>query len=244
MINGNLSNGADLEAHEMSKLPLVLGIATALPERVVSTEELTEDFIEIMQADDRASELARKIGKTCGITTRYSCMQLEEFKNTPSMLTLGAASLNDRMALFEKHAVPLARAAGEKALSEWGRERSEITHVITFSTSGILVAGAVDPFVRELVGELDYEELLWAVHPGGKAIVDSTEKGCNLSPGKLQVSRDVLATFSNMASATVLFVLDQVRKDNAAKAGKHWTLALGFGPGITVEGSLLRLVNN
>lgn len=46
------------------------------------------------------------------------------------------------------------------------------------------------PFVRNLVGpEMDYEEMLWAVHPGGKAIVDSTEKGCNLTPGKLDVSR-------------------------------------------------------
>lgn len=54
-----------------------------------------------------------------------------------------------------------------------------------------LVAASVDPFVRDLVGpDIDYEkDLVWAVHPGGKAIVDATEKGCKLSKGRLNVSR-------------------------------------------------------
>lgn len=54
-------------------------------------------------------------------------------------------------------------------------------------------------------------------------------------------SRYILDEYSNMASATVLFVLDKVRKDNAGK-GKKWTLALAFGPGISVEGALMKLV--
>lgn len=54
--------------------------------------------------------------------------------------------------------------------------------------------------------------------------------------------REILDRYSNMASATVLFVLDKVRKDNAGRTDKPWTLALAFGPGISVEGAFMRLV--
>lgn len=54
-----------------------------------------------------------------------------------------------------------------------------------------LVCANVEPFVKLLTGDaFDFnQDLLWAVHPGGKAIVDACEKGLNLTPGKLQVSR-------------------------------------------------------
>ncbi len=54
--------------------------------------------------------------------------------------------------------------------------------------------------------------------------------------------RDILDRYSNMASATVLFVLDKVRKDNQGHPNNPWTVALAFGPGICVEGALMRLV--
>ena len=54
--------------------------------------------------------------------------------------------------------------------------------------------------------------------------------------------REILDRYGNMASATVLFVLDKVRKDNAGRTDKPWTLALAFGPGISVEGAFMRLV--
>jgi len=58
------------------------------------------------------------------------------------------------------------------------------------------------------------------------------------------ICRDILDRFSNMAACTVLFVLDKVRRDNAGtENGNKFTLALAFGPGISVEGSLLRLVS-
>jgi len=49
-----------------------------------------------------------------------------------------------------------------------------------------LVASCVEPFVRGFVGPtMDYNaDLLWAVHPGGKAILDACEKGCALSAGR------------------------------------------------------------
>lgn len=48
---------------------------------------------------------------------------------------------------------------------------------------------------------------------------------------------NVLRQYGNMSSATLLFVLDEMRQDNLASA---WVPALAFGPGLNVEGTLLR----
>lgn len=73
---------------------------------------------------------------------------------------------------------------------------------------------------------------LWAVHPGGRTILDSVEQGLELKPDALAHSRDILARFGNMSSATVMFVLEQILK----KAQRGQTgCAMSFGPGITAE---------
>ena len=73
---------------------------------------------------------------------------------------------------------------------------------------------------------------LWAVHPGGKSILDSVEKGLSLKPDALINSRHVLAHYGNMSSATVMFVLKEII--NRAHAGQTGC-AMSFGPGLTAE---------
>jgi predicted naringenin-chalcone synthase len=73
---------------------------------------------------------------------------------------------------------------------------------------------------------------LWAVHPGGRTILDAVEQGLELRPDALAWSRDILARFGNMSSATVMFVLEQVLKH--AQKGQAGC-AMSFGPGITAE---------
>lgn len=73
----------------------------------------------------------------------------------------------------------------------------------------------------------------WAVHPGGRAILDRVQKGLSLSDEDLASSREILRRCGNMSSATILFVLQEilargVEPDEAA-------LAMSFGPGLTVE---------
>ncbi len=73
---------------------------------------------------------------------------------------------------------------------------------------------------------------LWAVHPGGRTILDSVEQGLGLPDNALTFSRDILARYGNMSSATVMFVLEQV----LAHAQKGQTgCAMSFGPGVTAE---------
>lgn len=71
----------------------------------------------------------------------------------------------------------------------------------------------------------------WAVHPGGKSIVDAVERGLGLPPEKVAVSRGVLQDYGNMSSATVLFVLERLMQEQPVSG-----IALAFGPGLAMEG--------
>lgn len=78
----------------------------------------------------------------------------------------------------------------------------------------------------------------WAVHPGGRAILDKVEQGLDLEAGKLASSRHILANYGNMSSATILFVLLQLLH-LPASARKERIVAMAFGPGITIESGVL-----
>jgi predicted naringenin-chalcone synthase len=71
----------------------------------------------------------------------------------------------------------------------------------------------------------------WAVHPGGRAILDRVEEGLALPAGALADSRAVMAEFGNMSSATVLFVLRRML--HGGVEGR--VCAMAFGPGLTLE---------
>jgi predicted naringenin-chalcone synthase len=75
----------------------------------------------------------------------------------------------------------------------------------------------------------------WAVHPGGPRIVQACGTALGLSAEQLAPSLGVLADYGNMSSPTVLFILDRLRRQNAARP----CVTLAFGPGLTVEAALL-----
>lgn len=78
----------------------------------------------------------------------------------------------------------------------------------------------------------------WAIHPGGRAILDKIEYNLKLAPSKLQASRSVLANYGNMSSATILFVLKELLNQPVSR-NQEQTLAMAFGPGLTIESGLL-----
>jgi alkylresorcinol/alkylpyrone synthase len=78
----------------------------------------------------------------------------------------------------------------------------------------------------------------WAVHPGGRSILDRVEDGLALDSAALDASRAVLREYGNMSSATILFVLRRMMDDPARTEGER-IAALAFGPGLTVEAASL-----
>ena len=93
--------------------------------------------------------------------------------------------------------------------------------------------------IREAVSAfLDGDEpAVWAVHPGGRSVLDRVETGLGLDPAALEASRAVLARQGNMSSATILFILRDLL--HSGNGDDERIAALAFGPGLTVESALL-----
>lgn len=98
----------------------------------------------------------------------------------------------------------------------------------------------IPSFLTRLIDQkFSKEECSWAVHPGGKAILNAFAKSCNIDHEHLLPSWTVLNDFGNMSSPTFLFVLKEILKKDSLK---QWIIGLGFGPGLSVEGLLLKRV--
>jgi predicted naringenin-chalcone synthase len=76
----------------------------------------------------------------------------------------------------------------------------------------------------------------WAVHPGGRKILDEVKTNLKLADGDLSYSYHVLNECGNMSSPTILFILNKILENPLAKNEK--VLAIGFGPGISVDTAL------
>lgn len=72
----------------------------------------------------------------------------------------------------------------------------------------------------------------WAIHPGGRKILEATQNKLGITKKELQHSYDVLDNYGNMSSATILFVLKELMEDKN-KEGNIFGAA--FGPGLTLE---------
>jgi predicted naringenin-chalcone synthase len=81
----------------------------------------------------------------------------------------------------------------------------------------------------------------WAVHPGGKAIIDQVQSNLSLRPEQVAASRKTLRDYGNMSSATILFVLREILQSHSGPAEEK-VCAMAFGPGMTVEMALLDAV--
>ncbi|QXD16607.1 type III polyketide synthase [Rhodocaloribacter litoris] len=90
-------------------------------------------------------------------------------------------------------------------------------------------------------GDVDF----WAIHPGGRAIVERAQEVLGLSDEAVHDSLEVLRLHGNMSSPTIFFVLKRfLDRHEAARArgeaGYRTGLAVAFGPGLTLEGCLWR----
>lgn len=77
----------------------------------------------------------------------------------------------------------------------------------------------------------------WCIHPGGKKILEAIEKSISLSTESLRYSYDILNSYGNMSSPTILFVLQKIFDEllNSPQPGSSNIFAAAFGPGLTME---------
>ncbi|KAJ0962820.1 hypothetical protein J5N97_027942 [Dioscorea zingiberensis] len=372
-------------------LATVLSIGTANPPNVIEQSTFPDYYFRVTNSEHKV-ELKEKFRRVCGRTTvkkRYTHVTEEVLKKNPNMIPYNAPSLDARQDLVITAVPKLGKEAAEKALGEWGRPRSEITHLIFNAMVGVDMPGAdyqllkllglsstvkrtmfyhlgcyaggtvlrlakdlaennkgarvlvvcaeimaltfrgpdeahfdnligqaifgdgaaalvvgADPVedvekpvfelalasqvvlpdsegaveghlieagltfhllnklpnivaknlemslaeVFEPLGISDWDDLFYIVHPGGPAILDKAEEQLKLKPGKLRATRHVLSEYGNMSSATVLFIMDEVRRRSAEEKkgttgeGREWGVLFGLGPGLTMEMVVLRSV--
>ena len=100
--------------------------------------------------------------------------------------------------------------------------------------------GKLRPMIVEFLSEhaVGLDDLArFAIHPGGRKVLDVAEEELGLSEAQLEPSRSVLRDHGNMSSATILFVLDRALADLTPG---DLVLGIGFGPGFAIELSLWR----
>jgi predicted naringenin-chalcone synthase len=108
-----------------------------------------------------------------------------------------------------------------------GRVPNAIEATLRSNAAAVLGEGAID--------EVD----LWAVHPGGRSVLDAVERALELGSDALSTSRTVLRETGNMSSATVMFVLEKML---ATRSSGLKGCAMAFGPGLTAETALFETV--
>ena len=97
------------------------------------------------------------------------------------------------------------------------------------------------PALLDAMHIADSETTHWAIHPGGKRILDDFCKNMNLPNKKLENSYQTLSDFGNMSSPTILFVLKRLM--DSQKMQPNDTVAMAaFGPGLNIEMGVLRYV--
>jgi prepilin-type processing-associated H-X9-DG protein len=127
--------------------------------------------------------------------------------------------------------VPNSADAMTWTIGEYGYEMTLARNVPA------LIGKHLRPFLEAWLGKqgLSMEAVRsWAVHPGGPRILTAVEEALGLRPEALAASYAVLGRCGNMSSPTLLFILDEMMRGRAERP----CVALGFGPGLTVEAAL------
>jgi predicted naringenin-chalcone synthase len=101
---------------------------------------------------------------------------------------------------------------------------------------GRIALAMAEPAFAAALGCHPAEVDSWAVHAGGRSILDAVERSLALSAHALDHSRAVLAEKGNMSSATLMFVLQRLLAGPPVDTG----VALAFGPGLAAEGLTFR----
>jgi predicted naringenin-chalcone synthase len=123
-----------------------------------------------------------------------------------------------------------------KELIRWNIRNQGFDMVLSGGVPGAIRQALTNSRDDILGGANDIE--LWAVHPGGRTVLDAVEQAFALEPAALAASRSVLNDYGNMSSGTVMFVLDRIMRD--AQKGQRGC-AMSFGPGLVAETMMFRM---
>ena len=180
---------------------------------------------------------ADPVARVLVVNLELSSLHLqEEFQDVPKMLSFLLFADGASAALIT--AAPMGIALDSFLVRTIPRTEGMITWHIRDHGFEMHLSGQVPGRIRRWATENRAALLphgppaLWAVHGGGRSILDAVQHGLGLPPGALDCARGVLRDFGNMSSATLMFVLARVLADPDARGEG---IGMAFGPGLTVE---------
>jgi predicted naringenin-chalcone synthase len=183
----------------------------------------------------RSEPGARVLVVNCELCT----LHLKESDDLERLLTFclwgdgcSAALVSARPEGFRMDAFHAAVARAGAELMTWNVRDDGFDMVLSGRVPGAVGALLADPEAPVPAGPPVEEVSLWAVHPGGRSVLDAVQKALALPQGALAHSREVLRENGNMSSATVMFVLERML--GTATRGDRGC-AMAFGPGLTAE---------
>jgi predicted naringenin-chalcone synthase len=175
------------------------------------------------------------------VTVELSTLHLQDDRAIEPLLMMlqfgdGAAAAlvtadRDGFLIERPFAVQLEDSAG---LIRWAIGDTGFRMHLSGEVPGRIQAALRDDRVyAELLGTRTPGDIAqWAVHAGGRSIIDAVEHGFSLRGDALTASRSVLARYGNMSSSTLMFILADLLAEPPGGDG----IALAFGPGLAAEG--------
>jgi predicted naringenin-chalcone synthase len=137
----------------------ILGLATAVPEHVMSQKEATQLASEVFCRTEKQTRTVKALYRMSGVKQRHTAvphrLAIEYLTpespqdDIPVAPCLGPTT-GKRMRMFEEHAPPLALRASAAALEEAGVRASEVTHLVTISCTGFSAPGIDYYLMRDL----------------------------------------------------------------------------------------------
>ena len=171
--------------------------------------------------------------------------------------------LDDRLESAVAHAI-FADGAGALALGTAGAGPAIVTHRTLFRPEHLDAMGFEYPggqprvilskeirrigaaMMGEMAETLMAEQGLkrediryWVLHSAGRRVIDRARTLLELGEAEVAHSRAVLRRYGNMSSATILFVLEEMFRQESP-VDDEWGLMIALGPGFAAEGALLR----
>ncbi|MGH7356018.1 MAG: type III polyketide synthase [Candidatus Rokuibacteriota bacterium] len=171
--------------------------------------------------------------------------------------------LDDRLESAVAHAI-FADGAGAVALSTAGPGPAIVEHRTIFRSEhlpamgfeypggrprvvlskdvrriGATMMGEMARALMETQGLKPNDVRHWVLHSAGRRVLDRARTLLDLTDAQMAHARGVLREFGNMSSATILFVLERLLREETPVPG-DWGVMIGLGPGFAAEGALLR----
>lgn len=141
------------------------------------------------------------------------------------------------------HSALMAKSEQDMAwtIGDLGFEMRLSTYVPSIIKSGI--AELTDTLLNKISKRIE-DIRFFAIHPGGKKILENIETALNIPKEKNQAAYCVLRNYGNMSSPTILFVLKAIWNRIQPEDANERILSFAFGPGLTLESMVLKIELN